>query len=33
MTTLLTNALLIDPEGGTVTPGSVLIENGFITKS
>ena len=32
MTTLLTNALLIDPEAGTVTPGSVLIENGFITQ-
>ena len=32
MTLLLTNALLIDPEAGTVTPGSLLIENGIITK-
>ena len=32
MTLLLTNARLIDPEAGTVTPGSLLIENGFITK-
>ena len=32
MTTLLTNALLIDPEAGTVTPGSVLIEYGFIAQ-
>ena len=32
MTLLLTNARLIDPEAGTVTPGALLIENGFITK-
>ena len=30
--TLFTNAMLINPESGTVTPGGLLIENGFITK-
>ena len=30
MTTLLTNARLIDPEALTETPGRVLIENGLI---
>jgi dihydroorotase len=33
LTLLLTNARLIDPEAGTVTPGSLLIENGIITKA
>jgi len=31
-TTLITNAQLIDPEAGTVTTGSVLIDAGFISR-